>query len=244
MSVPRLLVDAGNTRVKWVLVTENLWSDQGDADYADLSALTQKAPARIKCAIASVAGSARNTQLSQLLLDKDITPVWLESGERFLDLKNLYSTPSQLGVDRWMSLIAARQRHDGASLVVSLGTAMTIDALSTEGEYLGGVIIPGYRLMQRSLHEGTAQIGSENGSWQAFPRNTADAVQSGIVAAMCGAILLQHARLAEKCRCIPLTLLTGGDAGMLMPYLDLPVEQVPCLVLEGIEQVTRKGWAG
>jgi len=244
MSVSRLLVDAGNTRVKWVLVTDNHWTDQGDADYADLSPLTQKAPARVKCAIASVAGSARNTELSRLLLDWDITPVWLESEARFLDLKNLYSTPSQLGVDRWMSLIAARQRHAGASLVVSLGTAMTIDALSAEGEFLGGVIIPGYRLMQRSLQEGTAQVGFENGLWQAFPRNTADAVESGIVAAMCGAVQLQHARLAEKCRCIPLILLTGGDAGMLMPYLDLPAELVPCLVLEGIDQVIRKGWAG
>ncbi|OYW37602.1 MAG: type III pantothenate kinase [Hydrogenophilales bacterium 12-61-10] len=244
MSAPRLLVDAGNTRVKWVLVTENRWSDEGAADYADLSALAQKAPASVKCAIASVAGSARNTQLSRLLSDWDITPVWLKSEAQFLDLKNLYSTPSQLGVDRWMSMIAARRRHSGDTLVVSLGTAMTIDALSAEGEFLGGMIIPGYRLMERCLQEGTAQVGSDNGSWQAFPKNTADAVQSGIVAAMCGAIQMQYSRLAEKCRCIPLILLTGGDAEMLMPYLDLPVEQVPYLVLEGIDQVTRENWAG
>ncbi len=121
---------------------------------------------------------------------------------------------------------------------------MTIDALSAEGEFLGGMIIPGYRLMERCLQEGTAQVGSDNGSWQAFPKNTADAVQSGIVAAMCGAIQMQYSRLAEKCRCIPLILLTGGDAEMLMPYLDLPVEQVPYLVLEGIDQVTRENWAG
>lgn len=121
---------------------------------------------------------------------------------------------------------------------------MTIDAMSAEGEFLGGMIIPGYRLMQRCLQKGTAQVGSDNGSWQAFPKNTADAVQSGIVAAMCGAIQMQYSRLAEKCRCIPLILLTGGDAEMLMPYLDLPVEQVPYLVLEGIDQVTRESWAG
>ncbi|MDO9009255.1 MAG: type III pantothenate kinase [Thiobacillus sp.] len=239
-----MLVDAGNTRLKWVLVAGGRWESQGHADYSDLSALAKWVPAGGECTIASVAGADRDRQLAGLLSRHEIEPRWLTANAQFLEVRNTYANPAQLGVDRWMGLIAARQRNPAATLVVSLGTALTVDALSADGVFLGGLIIPGRSLMQQSLRLGTAQIEGVDGHWQAFPQNTADAVQSGMVAAMSGAIHLQHARLAKQCGCIPLCLLTGGDAAMLMPYLDLPVEQVPLLVLEGIARVVNEGGTG
>lgn len=244
MSARHLLVDAGSTRLKWALVAGGRWESQGHADYSDLSALAKWVPAGAECTIASVAGADRDRQLAGLLSRHEIEPRWLTANAQFLEVRNTYVNPAQLGVDRWMGLIAARQRNPAATLVVSLGTALTVDALSADGVFLGGLIIPGRSLMQQSLRLGTAQIEGVDGHWQAFPQNTADAVQSGMVAAMSGAIHLQHARLAKQCGCIPLCLLTGGDAAMLMPYLDLPVEQVPLLVLEGIARVVNEGGTG
>ena len=244
MSARHLLVDAGNTRLKWALLAGGLWESQGSADYADLPALAKWVPVRGECTIASVAGADRDRQLAALLSRHDIEPKWLTANAQFLDVRNTYVNPAQLGVDRWMGLIAARQRNPAATLVVSLGTALTVDALSADCVFLGGLIIPGRSLMQQSLRLGTAQIEGVDGQWQAFPQNTADAVQSGMVAAMSGAIHLQHARLAKQCGCIPLCLLTGGDAAMLMPYLDLPLEHVPLLVLQGIARVVNEGGAG
>lgn len=244
MSAQHLLIDAGNTRVKWAVVADGVWQSHGSNDYADLSTLSRMLSAGIECTVASVARSAHENQLKTLLAQFNIEPRWLTADAQFRDIKNTYANPNQLGVDRWMGLIAARQRTLAPSLVVSLGTAMTVDALSADGVFLGGLIIPGRSLMQQALRQGTAQVAAVGGAWQAFPQTTADAVQSGIIAAMGGAIQMQYVRFAEVCGCMPQCLLTGGDAAMLLPYLDLPAEHVPFLVLEGIDRVVKEGLAG
>jgi type III pantothenate kinase len=239
-----LLIDAGNTRLKWVLVEDGLWRSPVNAAYDDLSALSRALAARTACTIASVARPEHANEIKALLAMQDIEPRWLTSEARFLDVRNTYANPTLLGVDRWMELIAARQRTHAATLVVSMGTAMTVDALSADGVFLGGLIIPGQAMMRHSLEQGTAHVVATDGSWQAFPQTTADAVQSGIIAAMCGAIHMQYARLATQCGCVPHCLLTGGDAAVLMPHLDLPAEHVPFLVLEGIDRVVKEGRPG
>lgn len=244
MNAQYLLIDAGNTRLKWVAVVDGQWQTPGSSAYSDLSTLSQVLSAGFTCTIASVARTEHENQIQSLLAEFDIEPRWLTAEARFLDVINTYANPKLLGVDRWAGLIGARQRSQAATLVVSLGTAMTVDALSADGVFLGGLIVPGRGMMRHSLHHGTAHIGEVTGGWQAFPQSTADAVQSGIVAAMCGAIQLQHARLAEQCGCEPRCLLTGGDAAMLLPHLALTAEHVPFLVLEGIDRVVREDLAG
>jgi type III pantothenate kinase len=244
MNKRRLLLDAGNTRLKWAVVEDGVWQAHGSADYADLSALSQALTTTTECYIASVTRSQHENQVSALLAPFSIVPKWLKAEARFSDVSNNYSDPQQLGVDRWMSLIAARQRTHAPALVVSAGTAMTVDALSADGEFLGGLIVPGFAMMQQALQQGTSQVSEVAGVWQAFPRNTADAVQSGVVAAMCGAIRLQQARLAALAECAPNCFLTGGEAGKLLPHLGMPAEYVPALVLEGIDCVARRGEAG
>jgi type III pantothenate kinase len=244
MNTGRLLLDAGNTRLKWAVVENGVWRAHGSADYADLSALSQMLTATTECYIASVTRSQHESQINTLLAPFAITPKWLRAAARFSDVRNTYRNPQQLGVDRWMGLIAARQRTQAPALVVSAGTAMTVDALSADGEFLGGLIVPGLAMMQQALQQGTAQVSEVAGIWQAFPRNTADAVQSGVVAALCGAIRLQQARLATLAGCEPDCILTGGDAEKLLPHLGMPTEYVPALVLEGIDCVARKDEAG
>lgn len=241
MSTRRLLLDAGNTRLKWAVVEDGRWCEQGSADYSDLSGLSQRLAVGIDCYIASVAREQHENQIGMLLAPFSITPRWLTAEAQFPDVKNTYANPRQLGVDRWMGLIAARQRHQEPTLVVSAGTAMTVDALSADGVFLGGLIVPGVALMRQALWQGTARVAEVDGTWQAFPCTTADAVQSGIVAALCGAIQLQYARLADIAGGVPRCLLTGGDAVRLVPHLAaLSVEHAPALVLEGMERVTKE----
>lgn len=237
----RLLIDAGNSTLKWAVIEAGQWRAQGRCDYADWTGLKGELTAGIDCLIASVTDPVREQQIAALLDELEITPTWLKAGAGFADLKNTYLNPQQLGVDRWMALIAARQRTHEPVLVVSAGTAMTVDALSADGVFLGGVIVPGVTLMRQALRRGTAQIADAAGEWQAFPCTTADAVQSGIVAALCGAIQLQHAHLAATAGTAPRCLLTGGDSEMLLPHVGLPAEHVPDLILEGLDRVAREG---
>ena len=240
MTPRRLLIDAGNSSLKWAVVDDGHWGAQGRCDYADWSALQAQLTPGTRCFIASVANPANDQRLAALLEAAGILPVWLKAEPAFADLKNAYLNPLQLGVDRWMGLIAARQRTRGPALVVSVGTAMTVDALSAAGVFLGGVIVPGAALMRAALRQGTAQVSEVSGQWAAFPRTTADAVQSGIAAALCGAIQLQFDRLNEAAGVAPACLLTGGDAAMVLPHLSVPAEHVPGLILEGIDRVARE----
>jgi type III pantothenate kinase len=237
-----LLIDAGNTRLKWAVVERGVWRRQGNVDYTDLSDMLQGLEAGTGCYIASVASTQHENQINTLLAPFAIKPKWLAAEARFSDLKNDYANPRQLGVDRWMGLIAARQRTRAPILVVSVGTAMTVDAISTDGVFLGGLIVPGFALMRQAIQQGTSRVIDVDvaGGWQAFPCTTGDAVHSGIVAALCGAIQQQYARLDEKAGVTPHCLITGGDAEKLLPHLALSVEHAPALVLEGIDRVARE----
>lgn len=244
MNRRRILIDCGNSRLKWAVVEDGQWRTQGCSDYADWSVLKAHLTSDTDCFIASVAGAAREQQLAALLEGTGVVATWLTAGVELAGVKNTYLNPRQLGVDRWMGLIAARQRSRDPVLVVSAGTAMTVDALDADGVFLGGVIVPGAGLMRQALLQGTARVAEASGQWQAFPRTTADAVQSGIVAALCGTIHQQHAHLAEASSVAPKCLLTGGDAEMLLPHLIVHAELVPALVLEGIERVARESVSG
>jgi len=237
MSHRVLLIDAGNSTLKWAVVDAGQWRAQGRSDYADWAGLKAELTSDATCFIASVTDPAREAAMAALLNEAGLTAAWLKAEAGFGDLKNSYRDPQQLGVDRWMGLIGARQRTRDPVLVVSAGTAMTVDALAADGVFLGGVIVPGVKLMRQALQQRTARVADVAGEMRAFPRTTADAVHSGILAALCGAIRQQYAQLAEAAGQLPRCLLTGGDAAMLLPYLNLPGELAPALILEGIHCV-------
>jgi type III pantothenate kinase len=241
MSGQRLLIDAGNTRLKWAVADGGSWREQGSAPYSDLSALANVLDAGLRCYIASVGSAQQENQIRTLFEAAAIAPTWLAAAGQFSDIRNGYENPQQLGVDRWMGLIGARQRTREAVLVVSAGTAMTVDALAANGEFLGGLIVPGYALMRQALQQGTARVEAGDGHCQTFPRSTVDAVESGIVAALCGAIVRQHVHLAAMAGTVPQCLLTGGDAEKLLPSLPITAQHVLALVLEGIDCVAREG---
>jgi type III pantothenate kinase len=131
-------------------------------------------------------------------------------------------------------MIAAWQRVHDACLVVNCGTATTVDALSAQGEFIGGLILPGVYLQHQSLLGNTAQLEEEDGVLCEFPRNTADAIHSGIMRATLGAIEHQYSMLAQQhanVRCV----LSGGAADKVRAQLGMPLDCVNNLVLHGLQ---------
>jgi type III pantothenate kinase len=152
-------------------------------------------------------------------------------------VKSGYAKPEQLGSDRWAALIGARHLCAGPCLVINAGTTMTIDALSGDGVFLGGCIVPGLALMQDALARNTAQLELAAGRFLYFPDNTADAIMSGAINALSGAVDRMLGYMQEAAGHEPLVVLSGGAADTLEPHLRGRVERIDNLVLVGLAEV-------
>lgn len=242
-----LALDIGNTRLKWALYDQGkpgtparahgaafleTIDDLADGDWKDLPP-----PARVLGCI--VAGEAVRLRVEQQLEVWDVAPRWVVPGGQQAGVSNGYDHPSRLGADRWVALIGARWHvlSRGAprpALVVMVGTAVTVDALDTEGRFLGGLILPGFGLMLKALEMGTAGLKVPTGEVVEFPTNTSDALMSGGAYAIAGAVRRQYRRLQARCGQDPLVLMGGGAAVKLAPITDLPLEHVDSLIFDGL----------
>ena len=235
-----LLLDVGNSRIKWAHVEGTQWPYQGAAGIAEWHVLRlafASLPQPHKILVSNVAGDAAAHQVRAACAAWRCPVEFISARSEQCGVRNAYDQPAQLGSDRWAALIAAWHHERAACLVVNCGTATTIDALSGEGEFLGGLILPGVDMMRRSLTTGTAQLGMDEGNWtegnwREFPRNTADAMTSGVIQATVGAILRQYELLGVSgVRC----LLSGGAADSVQAYLEMPLLRMDNLVLQGLQ---------
>ena len=239
-----LLFDAGNSRCKWAWTENGAWLRQGvlgnadDAAWLELKNSFAQLEEPKKILVSNVAGAEVARKLHDLCAVWGCTAQFIEAQPAQCGVRNAYEGPAQLGSDRWAAMIAAWHHVRQACLVVNCGTATTVDALSATGEFVGGLILPGVELMQRSLLDNTAQLdaaknGFVPGELRDFPRNTQDAILSGTMRATAGAIQHQYRLMAAQqgVQCI----ISGGAAGSLLPYLGLAAEQVDNLVLRGMQ---------
>lgn len=261
-----LLIDAGNTRIKWAMAADDAvvapnriaaaWLHAGAvarADWMQLGdiwrlAVDGAADAPLRVLISNVAGAALRDQLQSLLtqLNEQLNAPsnapapqieWLVSQAALGGIKNNYLQPAQLGCDRFAAAIAAHALFpDQALLVATCGTATTIDAITPDGAFIGGMILPGLGLMATSLALNTAQlpqIAAINAAAALFADNTEQAIISGCIAAQTGAIeraVRQHRKQYADVRCI----LTGGAGAYLTSHLAEPHERLDNLVLIGL----------
>lgn len=238
-----LAIDIGNTRIKWGFAQDDSWLRQGwlaTAQPADLGAALAPLPAADRILIANVAGAAVRAQVEALLPASASAPDWLVSTALQCGVRSSYADPAALGPDRWAALIGARHLVQTACVVVNAGTTMTVDALSGEGVFLGGCIVPGAALMREALARDTANLALREGEFRFFPDNTGDAIASGAVNALAGAVERVAAYLQESTGVTPRVLLSGGDAALLAARLGLTLTVVDNLVLEGLLQIARQ----
>ena len=231
-----LLVDAGNTRIKWALVERNTCLVEGVLDHDEAGRLTERVatggqkPERAVCV--SVAGEKVTTAITAALESIGVEPEWFVSSSECCGVRNSYQNPAQLGADRWAALVGARARHRSACLVVCAGTATTVDLLDADGRFLGGLILPGEYLMRQALAGNTAQLPFAEGRFEPQPRNTQDAIVSGCRQAQVGAIERMFRMIEEESDA--LCLLGGGASATLAPLLSVPVLRIDNLVLHGL----------
>jgi len=258
-----LLFDVGNTRLKWAAVDSSqqpsdrqkkLWAYSGSisskslassehrAELADYIAKTLPKPDAI--GFSCVAGKEAIENLKSLFPQwSDISWKQLSGNTEYTSIRTLYQDPSKLGADRWAAVIGARALSSTNTLIISAGTATTIDLLGSNGVHYGGWILPGLELMQRSLEGNTAQLplavrGDLN---QGFGLSTNDAIIGGCDAAQVGAIQYAIQLAKEMNHPIERVWVDGGNANILVNEMrqspkpdSIVIEPTEGLVLRGI----------
>ena len=251
-----LLVDIGNTRVKWALMRgkrlarTSAVAHGGEA--ASLRTLVRKAPRDVERVVAvCVTGAKLERALAAAVRSRfGLRMYFIRSARSMGGVRNGYRDTWRLGADRWVAVIAAHAlARERPVLVANVGTALTLDAVAGDGRHLGGAIVPGPSTMIESLLKGTqgirrrangARTTTVKGARPAprrlrgiFAADTASALDAG--AAHAAAALIDRA--AAEARVVlgarPLLLLTGGGAALLRPYISTPSRVVPDLVLQG-----------
>jgi len=233
-----LAVDCGNSRLKWGLHENGGWRKAGTVPVSELARLENSwrrlVPAD-KVVVANVAGRSVRKRLESLFARRSMVPTWVKAKRHECGVTNGYGRPDQLGPDRWAALIGAWSILRGPCLVVTAGTATTVDFLRGDGRFVGGAILPGLELMKRSLARDTAGLRLARGRFSAEPRNTADAIETGCLLAQAGAIERAFATTEHGAACV----LAGGAAGRIARHLSIPVRLVDNLVLEGLVRIAQ-----
>jgi len=239
-----LLVDSGNTRVKWALTGAGVWRSGALTPGADdLSLLLDQAwtalPRPDRVFAAHVGDAARWQALDQWVRRAWRVPlVRVRAQPQLLGVRNGYRDPEQLGADRWAGLIAARALTDGPVSVVGCGTAVTLDALTAAGEFAGGVILPGLFLARASLAHGTAGLQTPPGdAASCLARSTADGIAAGTLYGLAGAIERVLHEFEAVLGAEPTVYITGGDADEIARHIPRALEREPELVLKGLARI-------
>ncbi|WP_233843631.1 type III pantothenate kinase [Dyella sp. 2HG41-7] len=238
----KLLLDLGNTRLKWAMVDGDRWIAQGAVAWdVDVSAALAQAwnalerPQRVLGA--SVVDTQRELHVERVALEVfALRAEWVRTPAEACGVRIAYADPQRLGVDRFLAMVAAHATGKAPCVLAGIGTALTLDALTADGQHLGGLIAPGPWLMQQSLLGATARVRPEHpGAIRDIADNTADAVASGCwhaVAALIDRfatnIAKQHPNGTQR------VLMDGGDAAALLPLLGVSAELAADSVLRGL----------
>lgn len=249
-SMAFLVIDIGNTRLKWGLYDRpapgaNLLA-HGAVVLEDIDHLWDEhwrqlpvPKAMLGCVVAGEAIKRRVEE--QLTEGWGLQAQWVSSSRLGGGVINGYEHPQRLGADRWAAIIGARQRallcapNDVPPvLAVMVGTAVTVDAVDAGGRFLGGLILPGFGLMYRALESGTAGLKVPTGEVRDFPTNTSDALMSGGTDAIAGAIERSLRRLRVRTGRDPLLIMSGGAVSRLTHVEELQPMVVENLIFEGL----------
>lgn len=247
-----LLLDAGNSRVKWACLDARGLHTFGSAThrgvdlYGLLGPAWEQLPTPQRVVAANVAGPALAAQLTACTGKLwALRPEFIAAQPSGFGVTSAYHEPDKLGADRWAALVAARHLTPNGSVIIDCGTAITVDALSDTGVHLGGVIVPGLDAMRRTLatatHIDAALSNEEPGTSTAltpYTRTTVAAVRNGTLYAVVAALdrILQDMTTTDT----PETcIITGGDAAFIQPLLARPCRHEGHLVLQGLAIIAR-----
>lgn len=233
----RLLIDAGNTRLKWRLEQAGASINEGWAALNSndpLANISDYLHSVSRVAVSTVAREDSRLRLLEYLERKVPAPVrfyWAEA-ERF-GLHNSYAEPFAMGADRWHGMCGAWRLYGRSCVVVDAGSAITVDYIDQQGEHLGGYILPGLNMMLKSLKTDAARINFDPGDMSAAQpgNNTGECVNQGL-SWLSLAMIERITRDSADLNLVE-TLVTGGDAPRLIA-MGMNASHYPSLVLYGL----------
>jgi pantothenate kinase type III len=195
-----------------------------------------------KILISNVASFEKEAIL-KIKLKKFACPIeFVKPQKKWKHLLNGYQDSSSVGVDRWLSALSVSNSIQNATVIVSVGTAVTIDYLSfdkKEHQYTfeGGVILPGLYLTKNALSQNTAQLKNDEGVLQIPAINTANAIQSGFILSVLGNLKSFFELALSKSKDVRI-ILSGGDAEYIYQHLNEDLKRHTTikkdLVLDGL----------
>jgi len=238
-----LLLDCGNTRVKWRLVDGGTIVHKGGGILAESLPFDLLGPYGskiVRVSVSTVASEESRLRLEEALATFTTAPVhyyWSEASRA--GLMNSYKDISKMGADRWHGMVAGWSALRQSFAVVDAGSAVTIDYVNGQGLHLGGYILPGLQMMRRSLKLDAARIGFEyDDQINAAPgQSTGECANHGLAWLTESLVERLHGDVGRLG--LGRILLTGGDAGRFLA-LGLRAEHRPDLVLEGLEIIDRQ----
>jgi type III pantothenate kinase len=236
-----LCVDIGNTNLKWARYENGLLGsvhslrhDSGEAQGLEAAWGGLPRPERIR--VANVAGVAAQRMLiatTQRLWQ--LPPRFAQPRQRAYGVSIAYEEPRRLGVDRWLALVAIQNAGMTPALVLDCGTAVTLDAIDGSGNHLGGLIVPGLRMMWGSLFAGTRIPVMPFKEHRAMlGRDTDECIAGGALQAIVGMAERVRHRLNSGHDMQPQIVLTGSDARRIGDQLEFAHRYEPDLVLQGL----------
>lgn len=256
-----LLIDLGNSRVKWITALWHALSGEwnldvtsfGEGDPEDLAAALDSGemlpPEEVL--LCSVASKARSTEVEDVIAERSSAEiVRMTSRAETRGVHNGYRRAEKLGADRWMAVVGAALHHGVPVVVMDVGTATTLDAVDPDGKHLGGMILPGPRTMldslavktalgmDASLDFGAASSAAGKRHRDGVPqRETLAAIEAGVVSAQSGALSRFVARFEESLgngASEIRVVITGGGAGVILNASDCQLTHDPLLVFRGM----------
>lgn len=243
MSGRLLLVDAGNSRIKWALAGSG-GLEPGRAVASGVAGLAgrldeawQHLDRPESVHVSNVAGPAVAEVLSAWIHARwGLEPCFVRSEAAAHGVTNGYRQPERLGVDRWVGLVGLSRGLNLPACLVDCGTALTLDLLLPGGHHAGGLIAPGYATMKRALYLDASGIPdvATVADLTGLGRDTADGVEQGVILA-CAGLVEKTVRQLNRAHDAAITLvLTGGDAARIAPYIALDHRLDENMVLRGL----------
>lgn len=239
----KLLLDIGNSNIDWAVENKN-----GIQKIHKFSYQKKKLPSKYDahiCLKKKPDAILLSCVVDKLLIKNiqlwskrkwNIIPWQAKVSSYFNELKNGYDDTSKMGVDRWLAMIAAWEKYKEALCVVDCGTAVTVDLIDSYGQHIGGYIVPGIELMQKTLisNADKIKVNISNEVNIQIPKNTKNAIRNGASLATIAMIDNSVKLLRKKTKKMPKCIITGGMGKQIRPYLNKYFKLDNKLVLRGL----------
>jgi len=238
-----LLIDIGNTKTKWMLRDnksiykhDSFLTEDIDQDHFKFDEKVRK------IVISNVAGFEKEAILKIKLKNFSCPIEFIKPHKKLNHLINNYQDATKLGTDRWLSALSVSHDIKKTAVIVSVGTAVTIDYLSFDQKnnqhtFEGGVILPGLHLTKNALSNHTADLKNSEGAFQMPPINTGNAIQSGFILSVLGNMKYFFDLALSQFKDVTI-ILSGGDTELIHQHMDEGLKKYVSikkdLVLEGL----------